>query len=312
MTRFAKLCLATAGFAIGTAPATAGWDNVFQLTCCDGPRGRVSYAAPVAVADNCEPQARVSYVQRCYYQPEVTMRSESYYVPVRENVKSYYQEPVTSYKYSSYYDPCSGCCQKIATPVTSYVLRERCNSVTRWVEQTRQVPVTSYRAVTSYTPVVTYYYPPVSSPSAFKIPLAPPIVAPTAPPAVIESAPATGDLIPQPKPSLPQALPRTMPPKTSGTSSSAYTASRTKASLRGEVVTNDQATPRPGTKVIFVNATDSAKREETVTSAIGEFDVSLPAGEWYVYLGTGNGQAVFHKKLSVAATDVRDMTLVSR
>ncbi len=310
MIRYAKTLIAVAAMA---APATAGWDNVFQLTCCDGPSTRSSYSVPVATADPCPqpcaPQARVSYVQRCYYQPETTYRSESYYVPVKENVKSYYMEPVTTYKYSSYYDPCSGCCQRIATPVTSYVQREKCNSVTRWVQQSRMVPVTSYKAVTQYTPVVTYYYPPVSSPSAFKIPLNPP-TAPLNPPSVIESTPGTGEAIPkQALPTDPQSAPRSMP-KASGTSN-AYTASRTKASLRGEVVKNDQATPRPGTKVIFLNAA-TQKREETYTNGFGEFDMKLPAGVWYVYLGQGNGQAVFHKKLTVQTDDVRDMTLVSR
>jgi hypothetical protein len=304
-----RLKLALAGLAFSAASASAGWDNVFQLTCCDGPPARTSYSAPVA--GNCEPQARVSYVQRCYYQPETTYRNESYYVPVKENVKSYYYEPVTSYKYTSYYDPCTGCCQKLATPTTSYVMKERCNSVTRWVEQTRVVPVTSYKSVTMYTPVVTYYYPPVSCPSAFKIPLAPPRVdaqpTPTAPPTVIEN----GDSIPkQTLPTTPNSIPRSMPP-TSSKTSAAYTASRTKAVLRGELVKNDQATPRPGTKVIFVNAQTSV-RQEAVTNGFGEFDLQLAAGEWYVYLGQGDGRAVYHKKLSVKSDDVRDMLLVSR
>jgi hypothetical protein len=112
-------------------------------------------------------------------------------------------------------------------------------------------------------------------------------------------------------PTTPQSIPRTMP-KASAGSSPAYTASRTKASLSVEVVKNDQATPRPGTKVIFLNAKDATVRQEVTTDEFGKFDVQLPAGEWYVYLGTGTGKAVFHKTLTVAATDVRDMMLVSR
>lgn len=307
-----RLFLLAVVWTVSAATANGGWNNVFTLTCCDSPPASTSYSVPAATpATDCEPQARVSYVQRCYYQPETSYRTESYYVPVKQNVKSYYYEPVTSYKYSSYYDPCSGCCQKIATPTTSYVMKEKCNSVTRWVEQSRVVPVTSYKAVTMYTPVVTYYYPPVSNPSAFKIPVAPRVdESRTAPPAPV--IPGETEKIPSPNvPTIPGSQPRVMPSKPT-TTSNAYTASRAKASLRGEVVKNDRITPRTGTKVIFLNAADSSIREETVTNAIGEFDVNLPAGEWFVYLGNGDGNAVFHKKLSVRSDDVRDVTLVSR
>jgi hypothetical protein len=302
-----RLVKSLAATAVLAGPAAAGWDNVFQLTCCDGPSITRSYAAPAADCPSpCEPQARVSYQQRCYYQPETSYKRESYWVPVKENVKSYYYEPVTSYKYTSYYDPCSGQCQQICTPTTSYAVKEQCNSVTRWVEQSRMVPVTSYRAVTMYTPVVTYYYPPVSSPSAFKIPLAPRVEekSNTAPPAETDLIPKT-DLK-----TTPNSTPRAMPKATQ--SGSAYTASRAKAGLRGEVVLNDQVTPRANTKVIFLNAADTARREETQTNAFGEFDVQLPAGDWYVYLGQGTGKATFHKKLTVTERQNRDVTLVSR
>ncbi|CAN5289929.1 hypothetical protein BH11PLA2_BH11PLA2_10780 [soil metagenome] len=294
--------------AVMASPAAAGWDNVFQLTCCDGPKARTSYYEAPAPASDCTPQPKVEYIQRSYYQPETSYKRESYYVPVKENVKSYYYEPVTSYKYTSYYDPCSGQCQQICTPTTSYAVKEKCNSVTRWVEQSRMVPVTSYRAVTSYTPVVTYYYPPVSSPSSFKIPIAPPQVNEQR-----NVAPAPElELIPKKElPTQPNSVPRAMPPANSKTSA-AYTASRSKGSVRGEVVKNDQATPRPNTKVIFLSATDTTKREEAMTNNFGEFDVKLPAGEWYVYLGQGTGKATFHKKLTVGADDNRDVTLVSR
>lgn len=307
MINLSRALVAAVGLAATAATADAGWNNVFHLTCCDGPRARVSYSVPVAA--DCEPQARVSYVQRCYYQPETTYRRESYYVPVRENVKSFYYEPVTSYRYTSYYDPCSGCCQRIAVPSTSYVMRERCNSVTRWVEQSRLVPVTSYRAVTMYTPVVTYSFPPVSDPSSFKIPLTPPQVEEQrVPPATV---PSSDELIPRKElPTNPQSAPRTMPNTAERTS--AYTASRSRGVLRGEVVLNDRATPRPNTKVIFLNAADTSRREETVTDAYGNFDMKLPAGDWYVYLGQGDGRATFHKKISVATTDLRDVLLVSR
>jgi hypothetical protein len=147
----------------------------------------------------------------------------------------------------------------------------------------------------------------VSNPSAFKIPAAPRVEESRTPPATIPD----GTIPPTKLPTDPQSMPRTMP-KSSNSSTSAYTAARTKALLRGEVVTSDRATPRPDTKIIFINAANEKVREEARTNAFGEFDVNLPAGEWYVYLGQGNGRAVYHKKLSVKSDDVRDMTLVSR
>ena len=103
---------------------------------------------------------RVSYVQRCYYQPVTEYVRKSYYEPVTRNVTSYYYEPVTEYKYSTYYDPCTGCPQKVCTPCTSYRLRVKCNSVTSYVERCAMVPVTTLKPVTVQQPVVSYYYPP--------------------------------------------------------------------------------------------------------------------------------------------------------
>ena len=91
---------------------------------------------------------RISYVQRCYYQPVTEYVQKSYYEPVTKNVTSYYYEPVTEYKYSTYYDPCTGCPQKVCTPCTSYRLRSKCNSVTSYVERCAMVPVTTLKPVT--------------------------------------------------------------------------------------------------------------------------------------------------------------------
>lgn len=326
MTPAVVLC----GLVATATPAFAGWNNVFQV-CCNDCRPRTSFFAP-ACPTPCppKPEARVSYVQRSYYQPVTEYKREAYYEPVQERVKSYYYEPVTSYRYSCYYDPCTGCPQQIATPVTSYVMREKCNTVTRYIERCRMVPVTSYRAVTTMQPVVTYYYPPQVSSSSSYTPGAPLIPAeqfnapaPAVgtprvdefrqnPPSVM---PDSNETIPSPNlPTGPSSLPRSNTPTKPNTSAprNANFASRGSSRLHGEIVQNDRQTPRAHAKVIFMNASQQEERISARANAYGEFDVTLPAGEWYMYLSDGNGKAVFHKKLTVNAYDNPVYRVVSR
>ncbi len=307
------VCLAVA---CGSTSVTAGWNNVFQLTCNNERRAFFRN-------DCCpQPERRVEYVQRSYYQPVTEWKRETYKVPVRETVKSYYWEPVKSYTYKSYYDPCSGTCQEIAEPRTSYVLKEQCNSVERFVEKTRLVPVRSYREVTETTPVVTYYYPPTVRSSSYTVPAPPPPSA--AAPQVEEFRGVTPGTNSNPETINPTDLPTTpgtsypkpMPPAKQPSASSykpntANTASRS-GRLRGEVVERDQLTPKAGSKLVFVNAADHSDRKYSQANAFGEFDLSLPAGEWYLYVDRGDGQAVRYKKLTIAPNTQREFRLVSR
>ena len=98
----------------------------------------------------------ISYVQRCYYQPVTTYKTETYYEPVTTYRTSHYWEPVTRYRYTSYYDPCTGCCQQVATPCTSYYLRTKCNACQSYVQRCRMVPCTEMRKSYYLEPVVTY------------------------------------------------------------------------------------------------------------------------------------------------------------
>lgn len=308
------LPLAVIGLVAAASPAAAGWDNVFQLTCRDC-RPRASYYAPPPPCPTpCpQPEARVSYVQRTYYQPVTEMRREAYYVPVTENVKSYYYEPVTSYTYSCYYDPCTGCPQEIAVPRTSYRVREQCNAVTRYVEKCRMVPVTTYRPVTTCQPVVTYYYPQTP---ACSVPALPGVAPSTAAPPRTEVGPPTGgdgsNIAPPDVPVAPRSFPKAMPGQTRYTPSFARTASLGTGYLRGEVVTNDRQTPRSGAKLVFVNAAKTSVREYATANEFGEFDAKLPAGDWHIYVSDGSGQAARHSKISVRDGEPRDVTLVSR
>src|SRR5262249_20881983 len=121
LTRIAGFGLALVGMAALAGTSSAAWDNVFQV-CCHDCKPRVSFSVPCPPpCPPCpQPEMRISYVQRCYYQPVTEYVRKSYFEPVTKTVTSYYYEPVTEYKYTTYYDPCTGCPQKVCTPCTSY------------------------------------------------------------------------------------------------------------------------------------------------------------------------------------------------
>jgi hypothetical protein len=330
--RLTAFALALGG-ALATADTTsAAWNNVFQVCCHDKPR--VSFFAPPC-PDPCppppcpqpcpQPEVRVSYVQRCYYQPVTEYVQRKFMEPVTRNVTSYYYEPVTEYRYSTYYDPCTGCPQKVCTPCTSYRMRSRCNSVTSYVERCCMVPVTTLKPVTVQQPVVSYYYPPCPNPcppatSSF-FPPPPPLIPHAGSPGVTELrenqpsvAPHNGSdaIVPQELPTRPPGMsyPR---PGTNTKLRPDRTASLTKAvSIRGEVVLPDQLTPRANAKLVFVSADNPERKEYVNANRFGEFDVRLPAGKWYLYLGGDNGRATYHKQLSLGDRETVDYRVVSR
>jgi hypothetical protein len=259
---------------------------------------------------------RISYVQRTYYQPVTEYVRKSYFEPVTKNVTSYYYEPVTTYKYSTYYDPCTGCPQKVCTPCTSYCLRSKCCSVTSYVERCAMVPVCTLKPVCVQQPVVSYYYPPQQCcPTSSFYPQPP---AAGHGPAITETrdnqpgvVPGGSDTLPPmnlptgPNMSNPRpGVTKLRPEKTVARSST--------VSVRGEVVLNDQFTPRGGAKLVFMNADKPEQREYATANTYGEFDLRLPAGTWYMYVGGSQGQASYHKKITVGDRDTVDYKVVSR
>lgn len=313
------LALAACGVLGSAGTAPAAWNNVFQVCCNDCNRPSTSYSVPAACPQACpQPQMQISYVQRCYYQPVTEMVRKSYYEAVTKNVTSYYYEPVQECRYATYYDPCTGCPQRVSVPTTSYRLRSKCNSVTSYVERCAMVPVTSLRPVTVRQPVVTYYYPPE--------PACPPVASAPLPAAAgpqIEQVPANPPSISQDNTNIPaQMLPATPGggtnyPRTGPAGSPRLrpdkTTSRTSAvAVRGEVVNPDQLTPRGAAKLVFVNADQMDQKEYVAANQYGEFDVRLPAGKWYLYLGGADGRAVFHKTLTLGDRDSYDYRVVSR
>jgi hypothetical protein len=315
--RIAALALAVGGLLGTAAPASAAWNNVFQVCCNDCNKPRVAYSAPCPTPCP-QPQMQISYVQRTYYQPTTEYVRKSYYEAVTKNVTTYYHEPVTEYKHTTYYDPCTGCPQPVCTPVTSYRLRSKCNAVTSMVERCAMVPVTSLKPVTVRQPVVSYYYPPE--------PVCPPVAGGA--PAFIPPAGASIDELrgsqpgviqgdgsninPQSLPTQPNGLPKTMPGQGVRLRPEKLASRVSTVSVRGEVVKRDQLTPIGGTKLVFVNADDFEKREYATANAYGEFDIRLAAGNWHLYVGDVNGRANYHKQISLGDRATVDYKVVSR
>ena len=187
---------------IGSTPARAGWDNVFEVTCfgCKPKPAVSSYGGcpTTACAPPCpQPTCTTQYVQRSYYQPVTSYQAQTYYEPVTNYRTSYYYEPVTSYRYSCYYDPCSCSYQQVATPQTCYRLRSQTCAVTNYLQRTCQVPVTSYQLSYYYEPVTTCCQPSCNSCSPCSCP---------------SPCPATPAVTEQPSPTY--APPATQPPPT--------------------------------------------------------------------------------------------------
>jgi hypothetical protein len=308
--------LALGWVAVGAADASAAWNNVFQATC--NTSSSSSFFAP-------QPQcvcARISYVQRCFYQPVTTYKQETYFEPITTYRTSYFWAPVTTYRYTSFYDPCTGCCQQVATPCTSYCLRSQCNACQSYVQRCRMVPCTEMRKSFYLEPVVTWHDPcgnPVPAPGAAGAGVgeSPP---PNIPPARIgESRPPTAGINettepPRIKsPGIQESAPRqTIPAAPSSTPLRAdRVASRSSGGkLQGSVVRDDRITPRANATLRFVNDND----EEVIakSDATGRFAVNLPAGEWTLYTPGKDGQSTFHSTVYVKPTDDRRVTVVSR
>ena len=91
------------------------------------------------------------------------------------------------------------------------------------------------------------------------------------------------------------------------------TASRSSVvTVRGEVVLQDQLTPRSNVKLVFVNVDNQEQKEYVSANAYGEFDVRLASGNWYLYVGGENGRATYHKQVSLGDRATYDYKVVSR
>jgi hypothetical protein len=285
-----------------------------------------AYAAPVtAFASPCCPTPccppTTAWVQRSFCQPVTSYQAVSFFEPVTTFRTSHFWEPVTGWSMSCFVDPCTGCTQQVAVPTTSFRLRTQCNAVQSWVQRVGYRPVTTMRQ--------SFYWEQVAVQPACPSPCPPAVAA--APcdgcstPAPVAAAPSTTTppLNLSPAPALGEN--RTQPPAALGESREQYymppaNPSRLRtppvaapinrmasgAPVTGQVVTAGY-TPKAGAQVVFVNASRQEVRQTATADADGRYQVSLPAGEWYVYL-----DSTYHNRIDVKPSEARQITLVSR
>ena len=322
MKAFTGIAVLTVGCLVGEVDtASAAWNNVFQASCRSC-RSNTSYYAPAPSCDPCPaPCPTISYRQRCCYQPYTAYRQQTVMEPVTTYKTSYYWDPVTTYRYTSYYDPCTGCCQQVATPCTSYRLRSQCNACQSYVQRCQMVPYTAYRQSCYMEPVVTYAPPACPTPC--------PTPCPTSPIGAgvqegVQSQPGLPDIDRRPLPGVSEGPDRTLPPqnipnnrRVTPSESKSPTrmdriASNSNGRLQGMVVSDDRITPKGGARITFASGSKRDTQFSAQADSTGRFAVELPAGEWDLYMTARDGKPVFHSQIVVKNNDQRLVTVVSR
>lgn len=300
-----RLVLASLGLVATGTLAHGGWNSVAHLTCNE-PR-RTSFK-PV---ESTRPHT-TEYESRSYFEPVTVMKRQVEEVPYDVKVRSYYWEPVESYVRRSYYDPCSGQCQQMDVPRTSYVRKEDCRTETRYMEKVRMVPVQVQREVTETRPIYTYYGP-VQRKYGPTVERTPQTEEFRGQPRMEMERKGTSDVnggwTPIPSTNLPTSpaskFESKKPTSTAPLPQSSFNALTTSMSKQakgadvfGEVFKADTMTPASDAKVVFVNAADLNERIYATTDTFGSFEATLPAGEWHVYGGPGTGKAELIGKLT--------------
>ena len=315
-----RLLLAALGLAASAAAAPAGWDNAANVTCCDGPIRR-AFKAPEPAPSRTS-NYTVQYEETSKFETVRVMKPVTVQEPVEVKVRSYYYEPVTTYTRRSYYDSCSGQCQTVDVPRTSYVRRDECRTETRYLEKVQMVPVEMVREIKEETPVYTYRGPTVRKYG----PLQPAGGGPTVdqfrgtPRIETERGGGSGYITPPGVPSVPQTMPKAKdevksPARTSDYRFNALSTSYTKesgAKVFGEVMAADRKTPLSNAKLVFVNASNLDDRKYVTADGYGGFDAKLPAGEWIVYAGPGTGKAERISTFAVKDGDKQELGVVTK
>ncbi len=299
------LSLASLGVLATAAPSFAGWNNVF-LTSCDDCEPRTSYSPT---------RTTVNYESTSRYETVTVMRPERFIEEVPVKVRSYYYEPVTTYSYRSYYDSCSRQCQQIAVPRTSQVRREECNTVLKAVERMRMVPVQMQREVTESRPVYTSYGP-VQKRYGPLTEASPRIDEYRNPKPSIQQEGGTiqSPGVPTTPMYMPGQLSNPKPAAPSNFRPNAMTTANVKLAptkVYGEVLQKDQKTPLANAKIVFVNVSNTEKREYASADAFGQFEKPLPVGEWYLYVGPGDGKANLHSQIKVSEGEPKGFNVVA-
>jgi hypothetical protein len=131
------------------------------------------------------------------------------------------------------------------------------------------------------------------------------------PPSVTESqSPNTNRIKPMPQAegnSRRQPLPNTAPPNVRLD----RIVSLSSQNLTGQVV-SQSGKPKAGARVLLVSA-DKSRMQQTVTAdSRGEFQASVAAGSWLVYVHGADGKPVFQDKVEVREDAPRQVVRTSR
>ncbi len=347
-----------AALATGADRADAAWNNVFQV-CCLGcksappatsnyyaaypayPTYTAAYPADPGCPQPCPqpcPQrvCETRYEQRTYYAPETHYETRTAYDPVTTYSKSYYWEPVTNYRVSCYYDSCSCSYKQIATPVTSYRLREQCCPVQSWVARCYSVPVTTMKPYTRCEPVTSCYWT-----NAGGAPAAPAAPSPGAgvydnrPPANggagVNDNGAGGSESQKPYDQYgrPQGYRQYVPPAAAPKSAPATSvrpetfvqappAVRLEkivpvppANVEGVIVRADNK-PDAGARLTFKRADREGQTHTVTADGAGRFKATLASGGWTVYTHRADGQLVANTRIDVREDRTSEVKLTSR
>jgi hypothetical protein len=167
ITRFSLMILGALVFA---APASAGWQSPFELTCFRKKQPQAVYymAPPTVVAQSpcCNQQPVVAnfvappstctqFVPRTVTQQVTNYQPQTVMEPRTEMRTSFFYEPVTTYRQSFAFDPCNCGWKQVTTPETTFQLRSQSTPVTTFVQRTQMVPVTQFRQMTYFEPQTT-------------------------------------------------------------------------------------------------------------------------------------------------------------
>ena len=319
MTRLIRFAAPLFVAAASADAATAGWNNVYQVTCfrCRTRPARTDSAYYPPAPSSSRSSQFGGYVTEQRSETVTVMKPQREIVEVPTTERRSYYEPITTHSRSSYYNPVTGCCETVDVPRTTFRLREECTTVMKPVERLRMVPEKVQRDYEVRRPV---YYGPEER--VYKQPVcALPGASASSPPQVdvIRSQPPTvtpDGYAPIQSPNVPTnpgggvSQPRAMPPA----KVNARTTSRSGGPtvVRGEVVRADQQTPLGGAKLVLVSAADSKEREYVTADEFGRFDLQVPAGTWHLYVGDGTGKAAFHKTVRLDPSTERTFAVVSR
>ena len=229
-----------------------------------------------------------SYVQRCNMVPVTTYR------------QSCYLEPVITYSAPACPTPCpTPCSNGVAPPVVSAGPPTGGQPIIQNPPQTGQPPVISENPGANLPP---QNIPPASDGVRPMISENP---GGTPPPGYGPKLDGSSF-----RPNVPRQTPQ--PPLAAPYRPERTASLQGRSKVQGQVVYHDRITPRGNARIVFVSAQKQGPQQAVTADPTGRFDVTLPAGDWLMYVPGSDGKPEFHSQLQLRSNDSRLVTVVSR